>query len=715
MLFCSLQQNKMSLQKKLEEQVNCSICLDRFSNPKLLLCNHVYCESCLDKLVTPEMQDLACPTCRKVTPMESGVAGLPPAFRINQLLEILSEQQGDEDVPTSPQDSKDAATALASPVSRQSSIMGCSDHPGKVLDVYCETCDALICCRCALKGGNHVAHEYEDLEEAFEKHKKEMLKLLAPMDEQLASVNAALTNIDACSGKISDLQVAVETGIHNTITQLQETLTARKAELVEHLRSITQTKLKHLASQRDQIETTQTHLHNFLSLTREDLEKGNKEDVMLKRTAAVKKAKELSENFQPETLEPITAADVVFLASADVNRGCREYGKIVSLHCPDPSKCCITGDCVEATSVAVGTTSTALLHTFTINDELCSSKEAINYLECELVSELTGTSTIASIESKGKGEYEITYQPSIKGRNHLHIQVDKQHVTGSPFEISVTSPVENAGKVIQTLADLKEPEGVAISSKGELIVSEWAGHCVTIFKPDGSKIFSFGSKGSSPGQFESPNGVVLDDEGNIFVADTWNHRVQKFTSYGCFKAEVGSRGSGPLKFYQPRGLAAFRNKIYVGDSSGCVQILNSDLSFCGSFGRKGSSKGQFDGIGHIACDPKTGNLFLADSCNHRIQVFTAEGKFVRMFGKHGNDRGNLDCPFGVAVDAGGLVYVTEAANNRVSVFNPRGQFVTMFGCKGEEPGEFMSPNGIRVDSCGVIYVCDSENNRVQMF
>ncbi len=702
----------MSLKKKLEEQVNCSICLDTFSNPKLLLCSHVYCESCLDKLVTQDMQDLVCPTCRKVTPIPTGVPGLPAAFHINQLLEILSGQGGAE---ASPQSSEEEVhTSLPSPASKQSSIVGCPEHPGKEVDIYCETCDILICCKCAIKGGKHHEHDYEDLNEAFEKHRREMLAMLGPMDEQLTSVNGALVEMDACSDEMSDLQAVIESDIHNTITRLQETLSVRKIELVDRLHSVAQTKLKYLAAQKDQIEATQTQLRNFLSFTREELETGSKEDVVMKRKDAVKKAKELSTNFQPEMLKPTTAADIIFLASADVNRGCEEYGKIVALCSPDPSKCRVKGDCVEATPTPLGNACTALLDAFNINDEPCVSKEATNFLECELVSELTGAITLASVESKGKGEYEIVYQPSVKGRNQLHIKVENQHIAGSPFEITATSPVESIGSTIQSLSNLKEPEGIAINNKGEMIVTEWSGHCVSVYKPDGNKIVYFGSHGSSPGQFESPNGVAVDDEGNIFVADTWNHRIQKFTNNGCFIAEVGSRGTGPLQFYQPRGIAASKNKIYIGDWNSCVQILNSDLTFCGTFGKKGSSKGQFDGIGHIACDGNTGNVYLADSRNHRIQVFTAEGKFVRTFGKRGNGKGELDCPYGVAVDSSGMVYVSEAANNRVSIFTSRGQFVTSFGSKGEGPGEFASPNGITVDS-GVVYVCDSENNRLQMF
>ena len=67
---------------------------------------------------------------------------------------------------------------------------------------------------------------------------------------------------------------------------------------------------------------------------------------------------------------------------------------------------------------------------------------------------------------------------------------------------------------------------------------------------------------------------------------------------------------------------------------------------------------------------------MADTRNHRIQVFTAEGKFLKMFGKRGHGRRELDRPDGVAIDTDDMVYVTEGGNCRVSVFTSEGDFIT---------------------------------------
>ena len=697
--------------QKLEDQLNCAICLDIYKDPKLLQCYHVFCRQCLVKLVLRDQQGLLtmnCPTCRQVTPIPAnGVTGLQSAFYINQLLEIVEEHKKENAA-----EGEEGGNTTIAP--QKSTTVYCPEHSDKEAELYCETCRRVICLKCAIRGGNHHNHKYEDLNEAFDNCNKDIASLLEPMDQQLAAINEALSNFDARCMEITDQQTTIESDIHTAITQLQEVLEVRKKELICQLNMVTQNKLKYLASQREHIESTKSHLSNFLNFTKETLKTSTKQEVLTKKMTVAKQVNILSNTFQPEMLKPNTIADIVFLTTADTNKECQNYGKVIAVSSPDPSKCYATGKGIEV--AVVGEKSTITLHTVNINDQPCT--ESVTSLECELVSEITGTNikTIANIENTGQSIYEINYQPTVKGVNLVHIKVEGQHISGSPFKVLAMQPVERLGTSILAISNVKGPEGIAINKRREAVVTEWNRDCISVYKPNGEKVCSFGSYGSSEGQFESPHGVAVNDQGHILVADTWNHRIQKFTADGTFLAGVGCKGSGPLQFNHPRGIAfsSFKNKIYVGDANCCVQILNSDLTFSATFGKKGSGKGQFDGIGHIACD-NAGNVYIAESHNHRIQVFTAEGKFVKMFGKHGRRSGELDSPYGIAIDSSGMVYISEISNNRVSVFSSKGRFVTYFGRQGDRQGEFAHPNGVAVDNIGVVYVCDSENNRIQLF
>ena len=697
---------------RVEEQLNCSICLDTYTDPKILQCFHVFCRQCLVPLGVRDQQgqlSLTCPTCRQVTPIPArGVAGLQSAFTINNLLEILEDSA--KKLENSPATPERATPTDLNPVNKASH---CFVHEDKELELYCETCGELICLKCVNKSGKHHIHDYEELNVAFEKYKKEIMSQLELMEKQVTTIKKALALIEQCRGEISDQRVAIEDNIHVTFRRLREVLTVRETELIGHLHKTTQGKLKGLAAKSDQIETTLAKLDSCLHFMRESIKAGNERNVLMMKTNTVHQVKELTTPFQPDTLKPNTEADLVFSALADLTAMCQSYGQVFASGSPDPSKCHTTGKGLEV--AVVGEKSTAFLHA--VSYEGKPFEEPIKSLECELTSEITGTRASCSVERRGQSQYEISYKPTIKGRHQLHIKVEGQHVGGSPSSVAVKSPVEKLGTPILTLGGVREPLGVAINQRGEVVVTEAGGHCVSVFSPNGEKLQSFGTRGAGVGQFEYPYRVEVDGEGNILVADSYNDRIQKFTEEGQFLSAVGTEGSGPLQFSYPSDIAfnTSNNKVYVaGNWNHHVQVLNSDLTFSSTFGKEGSGKGQFDYPHGIACD-STGKVYVADSGNRRIQVFTAEGKFLRMFGRRGQGRGELARPRYVAVDTSGMVYVSEFDNHRVSVFTSEGQFVTLFGRKGKGPGKFNNPRGLALDNNGVVYVCDRVNNRVQVF
>ena len=698
--------------ERVEEQLSCSICLDTYTDPKILQCFHVFCRQCLVPLGVRDQQgqlSLTCPTCRQVTPIPArGVAGLQSAFHINNLLEILEDSA--KKLGNSPATPERATPTDLNPINKASH---CFVHEDKELELYCETCGELICYKCALKGGKHHSHDYEELNMAFEKYKEEIISSLEPIEKQVTTIKKALALIEQCRGEISDQRAAIEDNIHVTFRRLREVLTVRETELIGYLHKTTQGKLKGLAAKRDQIEATLAKLDSCLHFMRESIKAGNERNVLMMKTNTVHQVKELTTPFQPDTLKPNTEADLVFSALADLTAMCQSYGQVFAPGSPDPSKCHTTGKGLEV--AVVGEKSTAILHAVSYEGKPC--EEPIESLECELAFEITGTRASCSVERREQSQYEISYQPTIKGRHQLHIKVEGQHVRGSPSSVAVKSPIEKLGTPILTLGGVREPRGVAINQRGEVVVTEGSGHCVSVFSPNGEKLQSFGTRGPGQGQFKYPCGVAVDGEGNILVADNNNHCIQKFTAEGQFLSAVGTCGSGPLQFCYPTDIAfnTFNNKVYVaGNLNLHVQVLNSDLTFSSTFGKEGSGKGQFNDPHSIACD-STGKVYVADSYNHRIQVFTAEGKFLRMFGRCGQGRGELDSPYCVAVDTSGMVYVSEDGNHRVSVFTSEGQFVTSFGREGEGQGEFKDPRGLAVDNNGVVYVCDYGNDRIQVF
>ena len=692
--------------KNLEDQLNCAICLDTYTEPKVLQCHHVYCRKCLVRLVVRDEQGqliLTCPKCRQDTPVPSdGVGGLQSAFEVNHILEIIDEYK------KSKVSIEGAEDDVASSTPSKKLTPYCSEHEGKELELYCEKCEELICYKCAFKGGKHHNHDSEQIEVLVKKYKAEIMSSLKPMEEKLTIVNKALAQLDTRSGEIFDQRAAIEANIHDKIQRLHQFLDVRKAELIGQLHRITQRKLKGLATQRDQIETTQIQMSSCLDFVRERLNTGSDGEVLKMKIRVVKQVNELTSIFQPDTLKPNTEADITFSVSPELTAVCQNYGKVYAARDPDPSKCRATGKGLE--EAAVGKKSTALIQAFDYMGTPCT--ELIKSLQCEVISDITGALVQGSVERRGQNQYEINYQPTIKGRNQLHIKINSQHIKGSPFPVSVKIPVEQLGIPIQIICDVNGPLGVTVNQKGEVIVSEFLDNRVSVFSPTGEKLKSFGTLGSGHGQFSNPGGVAVDSEENILVVDSGNHRIQKFTANGHFLTAVGTKGNGPLQFDHPMYIAynASNNKLYVTDAeNNRVQVLNSDLTFSSTFGKKGSGKGQFNSPCGIACN-STGKVYVADCENNRIQVFTAGGTFLLMLRTHGSGRlRELNDPCCLAVDVNDIVYVSEFDYYYISVFTSEGQFVSSFGSQGGKP------TGVAVDNSGVVYVCDGKNGCIMMF
>ena len=153
---------------------------------------------------------------------------------------------------------------------------------------------------------------------------------------------------------------------------------------------------------------------------------------------------------------------------------CRNYGQIDVPERPDPSQCHATGKGLEV--AVVGEKSTAIIQACDFKGEPFKKEMAL--LQCELISELTSAVVRGDVRRRVESQYEISYQPTIKGRHQLHIKVEGQHIRGSPFSVAVKSPLKKLGPPILTF-EVNSPHGVAINKKGEVMVAEGDGHCVS--------------------------------------------------------------------------------------------------------------------------------------------------------------------------------------------------------------------------------------------
>ncbi|MDO8872830.1 MAG: hypothetical protein Q7V05_08900 [Methanoregula sp.] len=218
---------------------------------------------------------------------------------------------------------------------------------------------------------------------------------------------------------------------------------------------------------------------------------------------------------------------------------------------------------------------------------------------------------------------------------------------------------------------------IAVDSSGNAYVTDFTNQQIRKFSSTGTLLTKWGSLGSGDGQFRNPWDVAVDSSGNVYVADSKNHQIQKFSSTGTFLTKWGSLGSGDGQFNLPIGVAVDSSgNVYVADNRNQrIQKFSSTGTFLMKWGTSGSGDGQFSNPMGVAVD-SSGNVYVTDTDNteigiNRIQKFSSTGTFLTKWGTGGSGDGQFFQPIGVAVDSSGNVYVADSLNYRIQKFAPQ--------------------------------------------
>jgi YD repeat-containing protein len=235
---------------------------------------------------------------------------------------------------------------------------------------------------------------------------------------------------------------------------------------------------------------------------------------------------------------------------------------------------------------------------------------------------------------------------------------------------------EGTNEVHETEVQFKEPVGLAINkTTGNIYVADQNNNRVVEFAAATGKIIRvFGKVGTGHGEFKEPNGVAIDSKGNVWVTDYTNNRVEKFNEEGKYLAEFGSGGKEEGKFGGPADIAISGEDLYVTDlENSRVEEFNEEgKKFLRVIGSVGSGNGQLKAPSGISIGTN-GDVLVDDSGNSRVEAFTESGTFLFTFGTAGSGNGQMASPEGIALSASGAAYVTEAGtNNRVQEWAPRG-------------------------------------------
>uniref|UniRef100_A0A669EM64 Tripartite motif-containing protein 2 n=1 Tax=Oreochromis niloticus TaxID=8128 RepID=A0A669EM64_ORENI len=708
----------------------CSICLDRYENPKVLPCLHTFCERLT----------LSCPVCRQTSILpEKGVAALQNNFFITNLMDVLQRAPGSC--------SQEAAALNNITTVATGQLLSCPNHGGSVMEFYCPPCETAMCQECT--SGEHGEHPTVPLKDVVEQHKASLHHQLDAVKKRLPEIDSALQTLSEILQQLTNQKSAIEDDIHATFDELQKTLNVRKSVLLMELEVNYGLKQKVLQAQLDTLLQGQEGITSSCNFTEQALSQGTEAEVLLVKKQMGERLVELASQELP--LQPGENNQLDFLVETEgLKKSIHNLGTIVTTNAV-ASETVATGEGLRHCVVGVPTSIT--ITTKDKDGELCKMGNAV--IAAEMFSP-DGSKCDGDVLDNKNGTYEYLFTAPKEGTCTLSLRLYDQHIKGSPFKIKATKSIDVSPTSDGVKKRLKSPgsghvkqkaikrpasmystgrrkenpieddlifrigtkgrnkgeftnlQGVAASSQGKVLIADSNNQCVQIFSNDGQFRSRFGIRGRTPGQLQRPTGVAVHPNGDIIIADYDNKWVSIFSSEGKFKNKIGTG-----KLMGPKGVSVDRNGhiIVVDNKSCCVFIFQVNGKLVTKFGNRGNGDRQFAGP-HFAAVNNNNEIIVTDFHNHSVKVFNTEGEFLLKFGSNGEGNGQFNAPTGVAVDVNGNIIVADWGNSRIQVFDGSGSFLSYINTSADP---LYGPQGLALTSDGHVVVADSGNHCFKVY
>lgn len=743
---------------QIDRLLKCAVCLDRFNTPKLLPCQHTFCQSpCLEGLVQRHARILKCPECRAehFLPLD-GVAGLPNNRTILNFLDL-------------------AGTAGSTETGYITRCQVCDQES----DTFqrCSHCGKQVCNTCKKSHTTQLKHDIGRLVNQIRRGVPKISDVIGKVEHSTNQVRQKTENVK------NQISIAVE----RHIKELKD----RERMLHSEVETYLQSELRSLRLHQETLEVELASLSSYCDLmegllSRSDTEIPESDLVGMKSQCKdhIKQMQEVVQDGLPTpkqvrfTVEPqfvssqitslgelvVTSTSNTARRSAGTRRNQqagrqtsnRERNQTVPTSLPSTSGQSpvtpLTNQVLMSSTFAHNqltrqhgnnyTNESALFGANPFGDRYSVHLDALQNLErnrrlntnaspgMSLSNERSqrnqnsrmtfNTDTAVARYTGSRAGVEVQrnrHQANMRQHRNNQSSIDERPIGGHGVTNNFRGLSQTHGQRLDGRTSNNNPASRNYSS------SVGNADDNSVRGPNTGQNNARGSTANRPIQTRNANQIARERQ-----------REQTFV-LGSTENSVQNNLQGPVRTPVTFDIPLDES---LGDLHVDADMLEPSISFRYSMGDsltvmtprfnyqqkgqmllkvgcRGSDAGRFTWPRGIAVMADTGYLVVADSSNHRVQTFDRSGRFISTFGSYGQGEGEFDCLAGVCVNRMGQIIISDRYNHRIQIFDRNGQFMTMFGSEGEADGELSYPWGIACDDMGFIYVCDKDNHRIQVF
>ena len=667
------------LVENLKKQVTCSICLDTYTDPKILSCFHTFCCKCLEEHArkTHRQGKFRCPECQAEINLPEGnrFDRLPTSFHQNSLVGLL--------------ETEDREALLRPPF--------CSQHKNERLRYFCSSCEACICPVCFAE--DHRGHEFDVIEKAVQEDRKYIMLNVDTIKEKANLFREEIGKLEKTSEDVEMIIAIAKQDVSEAAQHVITKTRQQEKQLLDSLEMTRRKRIEKINSAKQELESLVKQIHQAAEFAENLVQRGPGWDIIKTRTTLKQKFQELRgveiSRHHPTTFVKFTAA-----SQQDLKLGFIQLTE-------KPAKAATsTVEGLDQTFQA-GVEAEFTLCLKTAEGEICNQADLND--QVELLIKPTKDVTNESVEEKGDGNLKLKFTPMVPGPYSVEVKINGEKLSTSPFTLAV----KQRQLVVVGELDLKfnkgqgfkGPSGIDVNRQGDIAVTDYNGHCVFVFNKEGNFLKKIGKEGTDPGQFKYPNGVLFLNDNEILIADELNNRIQCINiQTGTVVKIFGKKGNRKGHFMTPLSICLDdTERIVVTEfSNNRVQVMSKEGEALFTIGDNGPEKLSTT----YGCIPYKNIFLVTERDNHVIKAFDASNTFLYKFGEKGNQDGQFTSPRGMCLAGSNNLLVCDYFNNRVQQFSLDGRFT------GKTTVPLQSPSQIVTAPDGRILVTSFEAKKI---